>query len=304
MNPCGKKNPDSQKEEALTDLAWLGDQVSVQFCDAHTVLEVDPTRIRRLALPLPVSLTQQAGIATGLFAAAAPVYFGIDIEDADKADRFLKMLSSRIFLHQQDLGPLGTSIDAYQLPAYREHQVYVVSYRIYAARIRFYVAVVGDQLIAATEPYVLNQAIDAESSDVPKRELTGQFALRLNTLAMKKLRSDLRTWWEERSRRASHKNIMPIYTLIHLYGATVDEVDRISDAKYGVRYFCPDGKYRYDADRDSVFSTVYGNREEALQKVDDDNSSFARTFNQLREVLFSANMSDDFMTGRLEVRSK
>ena len=97
---------------------------------------------------------------------------------------------------------------------------------------------------------------------------------------------------------------MPIYTLIHLYGATVDEVDRISDAKYGVRYFCPDGKYRYDADRDSVFSTVYGNREEALQKVDDDNSSFARTFNQLREVLFSANMSDEFMTGRLEVRSK
>lgn len=294
-----------QDDPTLTDLAWLGDRVSVQFCDAHTVLEVDPTKLRYLQFPIPLGFSQQLGIATGLFAAAAPMYVGIDVEDAEKADRFLKNLSSRVFLHQQDFGELGASIDAYQLPDYKDHSIYVVSYRIYAARIRFYASIVGDQLVAATEPYVLNEAIDAASADVPDRDVTGQLALRINTAAMKKLKNDMRTYWEERMRRASHKNIMPIYSLIHLYGASIDEVDAISDAKYGVTYFCPDGDYLYDSARDNVYSTAYGNREQAWQKVADAaSSSFEQTFLQLKEILFSIDVGDDCVKGRLEVKSQ
>ena len=292
-------------DPTLTDLNWLGDRMSMHFCDAHTVLEVDPTRIRNLNLPIPLGLSHQAGIATALFAAAAPVYVGIDIEDQEKADRFLQMLSSRIFLHQQNLGEIGSAIDAYQLPAYKNHQVYVVSYRVYAARIRFYVSVVEDQLIAATEPYVLNQVIDAAEAEDASREVSAQWAMRMNTAAMKKLKDDIRIYWEERARRASHRNVMPIYTLIHLYGSSIDEVDKISDAKYGVTYFCPDGEYKFDAERDKVFSTAYGNREEAWQKVaDPENSSFEKTFNRLQDVLFSVEMKDESVQGQLEIRSK
>lgn len=292
-------------DPTLTDLNWLGDRMSVQFCDAHTVLEVDPTRLHRLNFPFPLGVPEQMGVATGLFAAAAPMYVGIDVEDQEKANRFLEMLSSRIFLHQQNLGEIGSAIDAYQLPPYKDHQIYVVSYQVYAARIRFYIAVVGDQLIAATEPFVLNQVIDAAAADAPPREVEGQLALRVNTTAMKKLKDDLRTYWEERSRRASHRNVMPIYTLIHLYGASVEEVDAISDAKYGVTYFCPDGEYRYDADRDRVYSTTYGNREQAWQKVaDKQESSFEKTFDRLQDVMFSVEITEDSIHGQLEVRSR
>jgi hypothetical protein len=290
-------------DPTLTDLNWLGDRMSVQFCDAHTVLEVDPTRLRDLRAPFPVGLPYQITAATGLFAAAAPIYLGIDVEDQEKANRFLQKLSSRVFLHQQNFGEIGSAIDAYQLPPYKDHQIHVVSYRIYAARIRFYVAVVGDQLVAATEPFVLNQVIDAATADAPPREVSGQFAVRLNTAAMKKLKDDIRIYWEERQRRASHKNVMPIYTLIHLYGVSIKGVDAISDAKYGVTYFCPDGEYYYDGDRDQVFSTAYGNREEAWQKVTDvQQSSFEKTFNRLQDVLFSVQMTEDSVQGLLEVR--
>ncbi len=292
-------------DPTLTDLNWLGDRMAMHFCDTHTVLEVDPTRLRQLSVPFSVGITQQAGLAAGLFAAAAPVYLGIDIEDREKADRFLQKLSSRIFLHQQNFGEIGAAIDAYQLPAYKDHQIYVASYRIYAARIRFYMAVVGDQLIAATEPQVLNQVIDAATVDMAPRKISGQLAFRLNTASMKKLKNDIRIYWEERARRASHGNIMPIYTLIHLYGATIDEVDAIADAKYGVTFYCPDGEYKYDAERDRVYSTAYGNREEAWQKVGDaEDSSFENTFNSLQDVLFSVEMTEDSVQGRLEVRSK
>lgn len=292
-------------DPTLTDLNWLGDRMSVNFCDAHTVLEVDPTRLRALKIPFAGGLPEQVGIATALFAAAAPIYVTFDVEDQEKAERFLQMLSSRIFLHQQNLGEIGSAIDAYQLPAYKDHKVYVVSYRIYAARIRFYVTVVGEQLVAATEPYVLNQVIDAAAADQPPKEVSAQWAMRLNTGSMKKLKDDLRIYWEERSRRASHRNVMPIYSLIHLYGATIEQVDKISDAKYGVTYFCPDGEYRYDTERDRVYSTVYGNREEALQKVaNPQTSSFEKTFNRLEDVLFSVEMKDDSVQGVLEIRSK
>ena len=174
-----------------------------------------------------------------------------------------------------------------------------------AARIRFYASVIGNQLVAATEPHVLNQAIDAATSAAPSREVTGQLALRINTAAMKKLKGDLRTYWEERTRRASHKNIIPIYSLINLYGASIEDVDQISDAKYGVRYFCPDGEYKYDEEKDSVFSTAYGNREQAWQKVSNpETSSFEQTFNKLKEILLTVKLDDESVSGRLEVRSE
>lgn len=291
-------------DPTLTDLNWLGDRMSVQFCDAHTVLEVDPTRLQQLTFPYPLGIPEQSAIATALFAAAAPMYVGIDVEDHEKADRFLEMLSSRIFLHQQGFGEIETAIDAYQLPAYKDHQIYVLSYRVYAARIRFYVSVIGNQLVAATEPYVLNQVIDAASADEETLKVDAQFAFRFNTSAMKKLKDDIRIYWEERSRRASHRNIMPIYTLVHLYGVDIAGVDEISDAKYGVTYYCPDGRYEFDAARDQVYSTTYGNRELARQKVTDaESSSFEQTFDRLSEVLFTVNMTDDAVTGLLEVKS-
>lgn len=292
-------------DPTLTDLNWLGDHMSVHFCDAHTVLEVDPTRLRKLSTPFPVGTLQQAGIATALFAAAAPMYVGIEVEDHEKADRFLEMLSSRIFLHQQDFGEIGTEIDAYQLPAYQDHRIFVLSYRVYAARIRFYVTVVGNQLVAATEQSVLKQVIDAAQAGAPVREVSGQFALRIDTKAMQKLKDDLRIYWEERTRRASHQNVMPIYTLLHLYGVSIDDVDALADAKYGVTYYCPDGTFKYDAQRDQVYSTAYGNREHARQDVPDgDNSTFERAFASLREILFSVNMTEDSVSGKFEVKSR
>ena len=122
---------------------------------------------------------------------------------------------------------------------------------------------------------------------------------------MKKLKNNLRTYWEERMRRASHKNIMPIYSLIHLYGVSIEEVDTISNAKYGVTYFSPDGQYQYDAERDNIYSTAYGNREQAWQKVaDPDSSSFEQAFQHLTEVLFSVDVGEDCVKGRLDVRSR
>ncbi|MEZ6063918.1 MAG: hypothetical protein R3C19_26525 [Planctomycetaceae bacterium] len=292
-------------DPTLTDLSWLGNRVSFNFCDAHSVLEIDPTRLRQLNAPFPLQPSLQAAIATAAFAAVAPTYVTINVEDPDKADRFLSMLLSRVFLHESDVAGFETAIDAYQLPAHREHSIYGVTYRIYAARIRFYLSVVGGELVAATEPHVLRQVIDAALDQPPEQEISGQFAWRLRTSALQKLKDDVRTYWQEHMRRASYHNIMPIYTLLHLYDVPIGQVDSLSDAKYGVTFFSPDGEYRYDSERDEVFSTAYGNRQHAKQVLaEPGKSTFDRAFNRLKEVLLTVVFSDDAISGRIEVRSE
>jgi len=294
-----------EDDPTLTDLSWLGDRVSVNFCDAHALLEIDPTMLKPGALPIPLTTAQQSAIVAAIFATVSPSYVSLDIEDRDKADRFLQMLASRAFLYgRNDSGPFTTELDSYRLPSRKGHNIYVVSYRMYAARVRLYLAAVKDQLVVATTPEILNEVIDAALSANEPQNLEAHFALQLRAEAMKRFRADLQTYWAENSRRASHDNIMPIYTLLHLYGVTMDEVDRLSDAKYGVTYFCPDGEYRYDRERDQVSSTVYGNREDARQDLPEERSSFDRVFDSIRDVRFTLRRAERFLNGNILFQSR
>ena len=87
-----------------------------------------------------------------------------------------------------------------------------------------------------------------------------QLLVRFNRQALDRLRSQLELYWAEKSRLACHHNAVAIYTLAKLYDAPLDEVDRLSEAKYGVRYFCPEhGRYEFDAAHDMVVCSVHGN---------------------------------------------
>ncbi|MCA9062460.1 MAG: hypothetical protein KDA96_05360 [Planctomycetaceae bacterium] len=291
-------------DPTLTDLNWLGDHVVISFSDTNSLLEIDPTRLAPVQVPFPVTTAQQAAVAAALFATVSPTSISLTIEDQDKADRFLQMLSSRVILHQQPpLGGLSTEIDAYRLPVWKDHNIYALTWRVYAARVRLYLAAVKQQLVIATDPELLKQQIDAALSGDAPRTVSGQVALRIHVSAMDKFRSDIETWWNEHARRASHNNVMPIYTLLHLYATTIDDIDRLSDAKYGVTYFCPDGSYTYDAERDQVSSTVYGNREDARQEPAAGESYFDRTLGSLGHVLFTIDFTDRAIRGVLEVEA-
>ena len=54
----------------------------------------------------------------------------------------------------------------------------------------------------------------------------------LNRKALDRLKQDLQLYWEEKARQACHDNIMSVYTLMKLYGAPLEEVNRLAEAKY------------------------------------------------------------------------
>ncbi|MCA9194695.1 MAG: hypothetical protein KDB03_23150 [Planctomycetales bacterium] len=290
-----------RSDPTLTDLSWLGDSCSIHVCDDDTVLEVDPTQLRPLDIPFMSDVYTQSLAAFGIAAMNYPTYVAVDVEDQAKALRLLEGLAARIFLEQSNFGEIPSAFDAYRLPDYSGHPVYVISFQMYALKLRFHVSLVNGQMIAATRAEVLHEVIDA--SNTPQSEPASSHALlQFNMAAMDKSHAELRLHWAEKSRQASHRNIMPIHTLIKLYGVDINAVNELADAKYGVTYFCPDGEYKYDRERDQVYSTVYGNRQQATQFLSpEQQSSFAKFISKLRRVTAALRFSDEALYTTIEI---
>ena len=287
-------------DPTLTDLSWLGDRVSVHLCDDDTVVEVDPTRLRPL---MGVGTFEQALAASAVWSVEMPTYITIDVDDGDKARRLLEQLSTRIFLRNGSLFGVPTTLDAYRLPDYRDQGVYVLSYQVHALKVRLHLALVGDQLIAATTPETLHEAIDAAVKPADRAPIDAHLLLRLDRRAIKRLSDDLELYWEEKSRLACHRNTISVYNLVKLYGVDADHTGKLSDAKYGVTYFCPDGgEYRFDRERDQVVCSVHGNRQHARQQVElARRSSFRRFFESLDDITASLRYQDDGLITTVEI---
>lgn len=289
-------------DPTLTDLSWIGDRLSLHLCDDDTILEVDPSRLRPLDFLGDISVTQQSLAGLGMLAASLPTYVAIDVEDRDKARRFLDLLASKIFLKGDSAAGFATTFDAYRLPDYEGHAIYVVSYQWYALKLRLHVALIGDRLIAATKAKTLREVIDAADEEPAGEAPAAHMLLRLDVRTLENFKGDLRLYWAEKARLACHGNIMSIYNLIRLYDAPITEVDRLSEAKYGVTYFCPEGgTYAYDQDRDRVECSIHGNRQNARQNLGlSPESSFSRLVESLDEIVAMLRFRDDSLIATVE----
>ena len=80
-----------QADPTLTDLAWLGDRAALHLCDSDTILEIDPTRLNELDLPLlgKFSSTQQLMVAAIIQANSLGESATIRPGDGYRLDRWL-----------------------------------------------------------------------------------------------------------------------------------------------------------------------------------------------------------------------
>ena len=292
-------------EPTLTDLSWLGDRASLNFCDGSSILEIDPTRLGELNIPIAgkFSLMQQSLPTLALAMTSLPSYLTIEVEDRDKAQRLLDKLAGSLFLQRGQVFGLGKSLDAYSLPEYKKHKPYVLSFQLYAVKLRLHVALIGNQLVAATRPELLREVIDAAENPPTKDVAPAHLLVRLNHKALKKLHDDLQLYWEEKARLACHKNTIGIYNLLKLYEVPIEQVPRLSEAKYGVCPFCPDhGTYSWDDRKDQVECSVHGNRQNSRQNPRlDQKSSFAEFLESIDEVVARLRFQDDALISTVEI---
>lgn len=295
-----------KEDPTLTDMQWVGDRVGLHFCDGEMILQIDPTELSPTNVPLlgQMSMEFQVLISALVASTNMPVYIAVDIENRDQAARLLEQLSQHVFLEKSTVMPgINTSFDAYRLPDYRGHPFYVFSGQIYALKIRLHVALVGDQLIAATKPEILREVIDASEGDELQTPAEAHMFVRINLRALDRLYDDAQLYWAEKSRTACHRNISSIYNLCKLYDAPVEDTSNLAMSKYGVTYFCPDGgHYILDGERDQVMCSVHGNRLESRQNPDADQpSSFDRFVKSLDEIIMTLRFRDDSLIATVEI---
>ena len=194
-----------------------------------------------------------------------PMYATIDVENRDQAANCSTGFRSEVVLKGANLGGLAVTSDAYRLPDYKRHPLYVFGVQPYALKLRLHVAVVGGQIVAATRPEVLRQAIDASLAP-PK---AGRRPASSSSASIARARPRLRrlpTLLGGEGPGGLPSEHQLVGQSAQLYGVPMDGRPRLSEAKYGVRYFCPDdGQYRFDAERNQVVCTVHGNREDSQQ---------------------------------------
>jgi hypothetical protein len=293
-----------QEDPTLTDLSWVGDRISLHYCDGETILQVDPTQLQPLSLPVigQASTWQQAVAGALAMSANMPVYVTVDVTDREKAERLLKNFWQRIFLKGGEILGLPGQLDAYQLPDYEGHAIYVMSARIYVLALRMHVALVNDQLVLATKPEILKEVIDQRNAQPAEPPQAAHLLVRFTHRALDQLRDDVALYWAEKSRLACHRNIVSIYNFHQLYGAPIDDVPQLSEAKYGIRYFCPEGGvYSYDEEHNHVVCSVHGNREHSRQAPAPQQSSFEKFAADFAEMLGTFRFEPDALITTLEI---
>ncbi len=279
-------------DPTLTDLNWLGDRVSICLADADSLFEVDPLLLRPINLFGEISVRAQSLAAAGMLMASLPAYAAIDVEDSDRAERFLRLLSSHVFLRGKSYLGFETAFDGYRLPAHADKEVFVFSFRWYSLKVRLYAARVDNRLVAATSLAVLHRVIDAAAAANRPDEAPAHARLQLRLEALNAFRQNLEVYWAERSRVACHNNLMTISSLRGLYGVPIEKVNALAEAKYGVTYFCPDGgTYREDPGPEPVVCSIHGTRQRSSQDTTPEQSLFSRLLSDLKEVT---------VTGRFE----
>jgi hypothetical protein len=149
----------------------------------------------------------------------------------------------------------------------------------------------------------MRQAIDAAESTAAPHVTTAQWLLRLNRKALARAYNDVQLYWEEKARIACHRNISSIFNLHQLYGVPMEQISRLSEAKYGVHYFCPDdGQYCFDAEHNEVVCTVHGNREHSHQEpLPHRKTSFNRFIESMDEVTASLRFQDGALLATVEI---
>lgn len=293
-------------DPTLTDLSWLGERVALHVCDADQIVQVDPQFLRPLNLFGDISVARQSMAALAITATSLPTYVTIEVRDGERAQRFLDLATSRVLLRDDRVWIFDTECDAYRLPDYKQHANYVLSFRLYALKLRIYVSLVHNRLVAATTLDTLQRVIDATEHPAPDRGDEAQMMMQLNLASLHEFKGDLEQYWAEGARRACHDNIMSIYNLMSLYQVAPAEVDRLSESKYGVTYYCPEGgTYQYDAGRDEVLCSVHGNRQHSRQDIGlDRDSSFGRCIDELRQIEARLRFSNEALLTTVTIERK
>jgi hypothetical protein len=304
-------------------LQGIGDQISFHLYDAEPTFTFSVTQFagRMLSgwgrrgfdddmmflLPLVSSLN-------------SPVYLAIPIADKQIVDQFLARLDrilAKAARKPMRGGFFSIDTDFYRLPAKGE-PVRCFAWEFFSFRFRFFVARIDENLVIATQPFVLDDLLEqtATSSNAHPNVIpnsTAHVLVRVRPENWNRVLADYRLGWAESNRQSCLKNLGPLSSIARAYNTEADQLVEVARQMIGVRYYCPEGGHYEVAPMDgngsqpscSVLCSIHGTAAEPRQSTaPEKESQLNRLLSRFKGLTAALTFTQEGLRARLELERK
>jgi hypothetical protein len=242
------------------------------------------------------------------------------VTDQELVDRFLERLD--LVMAGAAQRPLGrgffsVATDFYRLPAAGE-SVRCFAWEFFSFRFRFFVARVDENLIIATQPFILDDLFELAAAD-PAAQTAAATAgpahllVRVRPENWNRVLADYRLGWAESNRRSCLKNIGPLTGVARATNADGDQLLDNAKQMVGVQYFCPEGGHYETVPaqgngpqwHSSVRCTIHGTAAEPRQATaPEKGSELDRLLSQFTGLTAALTFTEEGWRARMELQRK
>ena len=210
-----------------------------------------------------------------------PTYLSVKVTDPDRAEKVLPQVFQSLMYEQNSR---EFSSESYSLEPYRGKTISVFSFSLLIARIRLYAAVINDQLVIASRRDIITDLID-QASLMPAKA-AGNFEFSLYRTAFREIEPAVSLGYQEDIRRACHKNLALVETLLDTARITPDDIKAAAFALRGYEPYCPaGGRYYLDPETGRATCWLHGRIHRPIQPVKAaEGSSTMRLVNNLKKI--------------------
>jgi hypothetical protein len=230
------------------DLAWLGDEISLNLCDGQVLFSVGGNAMGLLGQGVGRSSSLEP-LVIGYLGSALnlPTYLAVKVTDPKKAEQSIPALFSALGPRHSRDGEL--SVETYSLENHHGKPLYVANFTLWVIKLRLYSAVVDDRLVIASRRDIVTDLMDASAKGGGAKAIRneGNMEMSLYRSAFKQLEEVVNLGYQEEVRHACHRNLPLAAILLKNLGVPADRFAADTSALRGYTPYCPSGgSYQLD----------------------------------------------------------
>jgi hypothetical protein len=287
------------------DLAWLGDEISINLCDGQVLFSVGGSAMGLLGQGVARSSSLEP-LVIGYLGSALnlPTYLAVKVTDSKKAEQSIPALFSALGPRHSRDGEL--SVETYSLENHHGKPLYVANFTLWVIKLRLYSAVVDDRLVIASRRDIITDLMDASAkgSRAKAARNEGNMEMSLYRSAFKQLEEVVNLGYQEEVRHACHRNLPLAAILLKNLGVPADRFADDTSALRGYSPYCPSGgNYQLDPASGAVSCTTHGNRYRPSQPSSgDQNSATLKLVNSLERVNARLSFTPEGLMTMVDIR--
>ncbi|MCO6044684.1 DUF1559 domain-containing protein [Aeoliella sp. ICT_H6.2] len=240
----------------------------------------------------------------------APVYVTCSIDDPSVVDGFLHQLDGVLATAARTDATTPVQFDFYRVASF-DQPAWCIAWDFFGFRLRVFYTRLGDHLVIASQPVVLEDLLRHPSSspDGPGARLPGHVKVQIRPQHWSRIMNEMQLTWGEAAREACLSNLGPLNSAARLAPHGSNDPTTVAQEAFGATYVCPCGGTYYlnqvEGQHNSVRCTLHGDAGHPQQTTGvPDNSPAAMAASSLGDVDASLTFTEHGLQAVIEIQRR